>query len=254
MKTGESRMCINDWFTLVKIDSCTYAFEERWSKEYCCCYLLYSEGEGLLIDSGSGIGNIKEAVSSVFCGNISVLTTHTHFDHIGGHKYFSNRFVGSWELTKQEKFLGLEEIRQKLIRGIDPSHFPSDFSIDDYYPFAGDYTWLIDREILSLQIGKRNLQVLHTPGHSAGHLCVYEEKTGYLFTGDLAYNGVILVYDKPSFIRSINTLLALCPVNMILPGHNGPVSGGDILTNISKVMSNYIINVDKGIDFKIVYL
>lgn len=103
MKTGESRMCINDWFTLVKIDSCTYAFEERWSKEYCCCYLLYSEGEGLLIDSGSGIGNIKEAVSSVFCGNISILTTHTHFDHIGGHKYFFQPFRRLLGINKARK-------------------------------------------------------------------------------------------------------------------------------------------------------
>ena len=39
----------------------------------------------------------------------------------------------------------------------------------------------------SIDIGGRRIEVLHTPGHSPGHMCFWEKEKGYLYTGDLVY-------------------------------------------------------------------
>lgn len=44
---------------------------------------------------------------------------------------------------------------------------------------------LTDHDIIDL--GGRQVEVFHTPGHSPGHLCFGEKDTGYLFTGDLVH-------------------------------------------------------------------
>mgnify|MGYP002508219585 CR=1 FL=1 len=48
---------------------------------------------------------------------------------------------------------------------------------------------LEDGDIIDL--GGRQVEVLHTPGHSPGHMCFFERERGYLFTGDLVYKDVL---------------------------------------------------------------
>ena len=45
-----------------------------------------------------------------------------------------------------------------------------------------------------IDIGGRQIEVLHTPGHSPGHLCFWEKDKGYLFTGDLVYKDILFAY------------------------------------------------------------
>ena len=74
------------------------------------------------------------------------------------------------------------------------------------------------------------LTVLHTPGHSPGHCCFYEEERGHLFTGDLIYQGCLDAFypttDPLSFRQSVQKVRSL-PVRRLLPGHHSlelPVS------------------------------
>ena len=81
---------MNDWFTIEKIDDMTYAISEykHWEKFHS--YLLLGRDQALLIDTGLGISNIKQIVDEITNLPILVATTHIHWDHIGGHKYFDN--------------------------------------------------------------------------------------------------------------------------------------------------------------------
>ena len=66
--------------------------------------------------------------------------------------------------------------------------FPADFDIDRYEIYQGGAGRLLfDGD--SLDLGGRRLSVLHTPGHSPGHVCFWEPERGYLFSGDLVYAG-----------------------------------------------------------------
>ena len=79
------------------------------------------------------------------------------------------------------------------------------------------------------------LQVLHTPGHAANHLCLLLQEDGLLFSGDHILNGSTTVIDPPDgnmadYLDSLDRLDALCAehnVEFILPAH-GHVLGGPI--------------------------
>ncbi|WP_309245275.1 MBL fold metallo-hydrolase [Clostridium estertheticum] len=79
-----------NWFKIEKIDDDTYAISEYKHWEQSHCYLLLEKQKSILIDTGLGIENIKTVVSSITDKPIQVITTHVHWDHIGGHKYFND--------------------------------------------------------------------------------------------------------------------------------------------------------------------
>jgi glyoxylase-like metal-dependent hydrolase (beta-lactamase superfamily II) len=82
------------------------------------------------------------------------------------------------------------------------------------------------------------LQVLHTPGHAANHVCLLLEEDGLLFSGDHILNGSTTVIDPPdgnmdAYLRSLDLLLAACEqhaVDHILPAH------GLVLNNARKTI------------------
>lgn len=80
------------------------------------------------------------------------------------------------------------------------------------------------------------LQVIHTPGHAANHLCLLLREDGLLFSGDHILNGSTTVIDPPDgnmadYLDSLDRLDAACAqhgVEFILPAH-GYVLGGPVL-------------------------
>jgi len=96
------------------------------------------------------------------------------------------------------------------------------------------------------QVASRHtLQVIHTPGHAANHVCLLLQEDGLLFTGDHILNGSTTVIDPPDgnmahYLDSLDTLLAaatLHDVQFLLPAH-GHVLGGSaaaasaVITNL----------------------
>ena len=76
---------------------------------------------------------------------------------------------------------------------VDRCDLPNGYDVDTYEIFQGTPSRVLsDGE--SIDIGGRRFRVLHTPGHSPGHMCFWEEERGYLFTGDLVYKGELLAY------------------------------------------------------------
>ena len=76
---------MNDWFTVEQIDSRTFAISEYRHWEETHCYLLCGMDKALLIDTGLGVANIREAVDELTDLPVTAVTTHVHWDHIGGH-------------------------------------------------------------------------------------------------------------------------------------------------------------------------
>lgn len=70
---------------------------------------------------------------------------------------------------------------------------------------------------------KRGSQVLHTPGHSPGHMCFWEKERGYLFTGDLVYKDTLFAYypstDPEAYLVSLEKVSVL-PVKRVFPAHH----------------------------------
>ena len=142
---------MKDWFTVEKIDEDTYAISEYQHWEETHCYLLCGTKRALLIDTGLGVANIKEVVDKLTMLPIFVVTTHVHWDHIGGHQYFEN--IGVHILEKDwisEKFpISLQQVKRNLT--CRECQFPEEFDLEKYQLFQGDVqSTFSDGEIFNL--------------------------------------------------------------------------------------------------------
>lgn len=214
-------MSVTNWFTVDKVNESTYIISEYRHPEQTHCYLLCGDKTALLIDTGLGIGNIYDAVRELTDKPIVAVATHIHWDHIGGHKYFSEFYAHKEEIPWLNGGFPLptEVIRQMLTEG---SCLPEGYDPSSYELFQGIPTRLLnDGDIIDL--GGRTITVLYTPGHSPGHLCFYEEKSRFLFTGDLVYKGTLFAnypFTNPiAYLESIKKLSDI-PASHIFPAHH----------------------------------
>ena len=212
---------MKDWFTVDQVDDSTYIISEYRHWEETHCYLLIGSERALLIDTGLGVCNIYEQVRKLTDKPVAAVATHIHWDHIGGHKYFPEFYAHDAELDwLNGKFpLPLKAIKNMLT---DRCELPVDFCINGYSIFQGKPGRLLgDGDTIDL--GGRTIQVLHTPGHSPGHLCFWEDEKGYLYSGDLVYEGTLFANypstDPQSYMTSLEKI-AVLPTKHLLPGHH----------------------------------
>ncbi len=212
---------MNDWFTIDEIDKETYIISEYRHWEETHCYLLIGAEQSLLIDTGLGICNIYNEVIKLTSKPIIAVATHIHWDHIGGHEYFPDFYAHKDELNwlKGEFPLTMDQIKEMVI---DRCDLPEGYDVDKYGFFQGDPTRLLaDNDIVD--IGGRHIEILHTPGHSPGHMCFWEKERGYLFTGDLVYKDTLFAYfpstDPEAYLKSLE-LVASLPVKHVFPAHH----------------------------------
>jgi Zn-dependent hydrolases, including glyoxylases len=106
--------------------------------------------------------------------------------------------------------LTIEQVRDFLTE--EPCDFPKDFDVNKYHLFKGVPTRVL-KDGDTIELGKRTIQILHTPGHSPGSMCFYEKDNGYLYTGDLIYIGELFAYypstDPIAYMNSIKKLSAI---------------------------------------------
>ncbi len=194
----------------------------------------------LLVDSGMGIVPLRDSFPDLFGGrDIIAVATHTHIDHIGAIHEFEHRWVHPAEAHHMEKPSGITGL---VCADIPPAlcelfiaagYPPFDELLIDALPYAGydprSYrlrgavpTRLVTPQD-TIDLGDRRFAIIHLPGHSEGSICLWEEATGALYTGDLIYDGP-LVYEGPGmdldvYARSLRQLEAL-PVNIVHAGHD----------------------------------
>ncbi len=213
---------MTDWFTVERIDAQTFAISEYRHWEETHCYLLRGQEKALLIDTGLGVSNIREIVDSLTELPVMAATTHAHWDHIGGHRYFEN--IAVHELEKDwlsvQFPIPLQAVKNSLTKF--PCDFPAEFDMDAYRIFQGKPQSVL-RDGDWLDLGGRRIQVVHTPGHSPGHCCFYEPGRDYLFSGDLIYKGCLYAFypttDPQLFYRSIKRVQKY-KIARVLPGHH----------------------------------
>jgi len=178
------------------------------------CYIISHEGnkEAIIIDPGDEPDRIIEYIREKELSVKKIVYTHTHFDHVGALPELKEA-TGAELMMHKEEFPIYDAARDMAAfwgYQIDPLPKP------DVLLSEGDH----------VTIGDLSFQVLHTPGHSPGSICLYGE--GILITGDTLFAGSVGRTDleggslenlKTSFKR----LMALPEGTHVLPGH-GPES------------------------------
>ncbi|NQW08386.1 MAG: MBL fold metallo-hydrolase [Alphaproteobacteria bacterium] len=189
----------------------------------------------LVLDAGWGLVPLADHVPALFGRPIVAVASHTHFDHIGGLHQFAERWVHPLEAGVLDD--PAPEPTQILPYLLD---YPESLAFD---PMAGGVgggfdprawrippapaTGLLDDGGV-IDLGGRRLIALHTPGHSPGHLCLYEAARRILFSVDVVYEGEILDAipgaDIDDLLATHRRLDAL-EVDRVLPGHFGVFDG-----------------------------
>ena len=209
-------------------------------------YLLKGEGKGshnyliraayrnVLIDSGldQNFLYLQEQIISLGLKvkDIDVvINTHEHVDHIGSNRYFQESALIAAHRFAATK-ITLEDHYVTLYRSGDRNEVPLRIHL-----------WLENRSLFDL--GSHTLEVIHTPGHTSGSICIYEFKTKVVFSGDTVFAGGTLSYIAESgsvgdYINSITRLEAR-KISKIFPGH------GEICQNPEQDLSQAIINAKK---------
>ncbi len=212
---------MNDWFTIDKIDADTYIISEYRHWEETHCYLLNGSERSLLIDTGLGICNISDTVEKLTDKPVTAVATHIHWDHIGGHKYYSDFYAHEAELEWLNGGFpqSLEAIKGYVVERCD---LPNGYDVNTYELFQGTPTVVLHGGEC-IDIGGRYIEVMHTQGHSPGHMCFWERERDCLYTGDLIYKGTLAAWfpstDPEAYLQSVEKVAEL-PVKRVLPAHH----------------------------------
>lgn len=178
------------------------------------CYLVASEQtrDGLVIDPAGDASRILDNIRELGLKIGLIVVTHTHADHIGAIRQVIENTGASFAVHIAEA-----EIMQH-------SDFSWFISMDPtFQPPPPPNKLLKDGDFLT--VGDLKFQVLHTPGHSAGGICL--AGYGVVFSGDALFKGSIGRTDGPGgdsnlLISSIRAKLLVLPdQTVVLPGH-GP--------------------------------
>jgi hypothetical protein len=86
----EKHSSSNSWFEVYNVEPGVFAIYEPFQWQEVISYLITGADRALLFDTGNGMGDIKAIVEQLTDKPITVLNSHTHFDHIGGNYQFDD--------------------------------------------------------------------------------------------------------------------------------------------------------------------
>lgn len=180
------------------------------------CYIVWDPEtkEGIVIDPGAEGKRIQRIIEINGINLKFIVNTHGHVDHIGANKDIKEAFPEA-QLVIHEKDLPL--LQNALNSFIAPMVGAKASPEPDILLKEGD----------KISFGNVELEVINTPGHTPGSICLYTE--GIMFTGDTLFAGSVGRVDLPmsepeKLVPSIkNKILKYPDDTVILPGH-GPSS------------------------------
>ena len=187
----------------------------------CNCTILGDlvAKEAIIIDPGEDIGRIHRRLTALGLKLTQILITHAHIDHIGGALRLK-RLTGAPILLNENDLplLQMMETQAGWLGVATPETESPDASLQD-----------------GMRVGLDSYpaQVLHTPGHTQGSVCLYFAPLNLLVAGDTLFAGSIGRTDLPGgnsrqIIDSIHSRLLVLPEEtQVLPGHGPSTTIGD---------------------------
>lgn len=225
------------WFEVYRLRKDTFAIFEPRQDQTVISYLLVGSEHALLFDSGLGVGRIDQVVKALTSLPVSVLNSHTHFDHIGGNYAFKEVYGQDLAYTHgHEAGIPNQQIASELKTESVCPPLPEGITQATYsiHPFHITRT-VSDGQIIDL--GGRRLEIVLTPGHTPDSLCLLDRGNRLLLTGDTFYPGQLWLFvpetNLEAYERSIARLARLADqVDHLLPAHDAPDASPRLLGEV----------------------
>jgi len=224
------------WFEVYKVAPGTFAIYEPHQFEETISYLIVGTKQALLFDTGMGIGNIKTVVTRLTSRPVVVLNSHTHNDHVGGNWQFQYIFGMDTAFTRANAKGSREDAQAELVSGNLCGDLPKGFDRTKYATKPWKISLLV-HDGFKVNLGKRTVQIIATPGHTPDAIALIDRENGLLFSGDTYYPATIWLYrpetDLAAYIASVKKLVALTPqVKTVLGAHNVPMADPSVLAKL----------------------
>lgn len=144
-------------------------------------------GEAVFIDPGFYFeeeqSEIKEYIQTNRLTPVKIVNTHCHFDHIMGVEFIRNEYEIPFYAHSEDEFWVDKATEQGEIYG---------FNINPVSPANN-----LLKEGEPIKFGNSQLEVIHVPGHSPGHVVFYSKAHNFLIAGDVLFYGSIGRTDLP---------------------------------------------------------
>ncbi|MFL5733236.1 MAG: MBL fold metallo-hydrolase [Chloroflexia bacterium] len=176
-------------------------------------YLVYDRKGGSALAVDTPLGSTRRFVSELVAQELQLLyivNTHGHWDHIAGNVALreatnASLCAHSWDAT----------------RLANPSLATDDEPALPVPPSRADRSL---QDGAMLELGEFAFQVIHTPGHTPGSICLYQEAAQVLFTGDTLYRTAVGRTNFPggdavALNKSLKRLAELPDHTRVYPGH-----------------------------------
>ena len=245
----------SEWFELYVVAPGVTAIYEPFQWQEAISYLIEGDEKALLFDSGNGIADIAKITKFLTDKPISVLNSHSHYDHVGGNYAFDEIYGLNTEFTigrqsgHKNTNISIEASKQALCKAL-PKGVTEENHLGRPYKIS---RFINDGHVIDL--GNRPLQVVHTPGHTPDALILIDTKHGLMFTGDSYYSGPIWLFapetDLDQYQKSLAHMIQQAPgINYLLPAHNTPLADPKLLVKalagIKAVIAGQAQPVSKG--------
>jgi glyoxylase-like metal-dependent hydrolase (beta-lactamase superfamily II) len=231
---------LQNWFEVYRLTDGTYAIYEPNQFEEAISYLVEGTERAVLIDTGNGIGNIREVVEALTDLPVSVILTHEHYDHVAGAWRFQE--IAAFDNAESLARLALGRSNESLQRYVADDYLwkplpegwdPSTWTIPPIEPTE----LLHDGDMVDL--GGRTLEVIYTPGHSPGSMCLLDSDHRLLFTGDHFFPGPLYAHADDVVLEDYiasNQRLAdrIDEYDWLLSGHNEPWVSSEVIPRVSE--------------------
>lgn len=200
-------------------------------KKFACnmlqenCYVVSDETkECVVIDCGAYYDAeheaIRQYIESEGLKPVHLVATHGHLDHNFGNAFMLNAFGLKAEISQKDaNMLKNAGEQAQTFYGVE---------MNDDIPATGHF--FSDNE--EVRFGKHNLQVIETPGHSRGSVCLYCKEESVLFSGDTLFRHSIGRTDLEggSMLQIIQSLRSLAQIPddvCVYPGHGMSTTIGE---------------------------
>ena len=184
----------DDWFQVYESAEGVYSIVEPNQFQETVSHLILGDERAVLFDTGLGLFPIRPVVERITDLPVTVLNSHTHYDHVGGNAEFSSILAIDTDYTRANMAgFSNARIREDFVPEAFCNGLPDGVDVTKMHTRAWQATeFVADGDILDL--GGRRLEVLHVPGHTPDATALLDAENGLLFTGDTFYDAEIWLF------------------------------------------------------------